>query len=84
MPFLTSPRPEQLTGPIRLAAPQRPFCEGCGTDDFLIFEEYVPSRVLPGGQVRPAETSYTCIECGQVGGHSVPAGWEPPGWFWYA
>jgi hypothetical protein len=82
MPFLTT-RPSQ-SGPIRLATPQRPFCEVCRSDEFLVYEEFVPARVLTAGTGKPAEASYTCIECGQFSAHAVPDGWEPPGWFWYA
>ena len=61
-----------------------PFCATCRTDEYLVFEEYVPSRIVPGDGPKPAETSYSCLMCGQFNAHEVPPGWEPPGWFWYA
>jgi hypothetical protein len=69
-----------LEGP----GPELPFCATCRTDEYLVFEEYVPSRIVPVDGPTPAETSYSCLQCGQFNAHEVPPGWEPPGWFWYA
>lgn len=68
---------------IRSAATPR--CGHCGTDAFLIYEEYVPLRVNPQGRrTSPASASYVCSRCGEVGGHDVPGDWAPPGWLWYS
>lgn len=64
--------------------PELPYCGACGSDEYLVFEEYVPSRLVPGEGLSPGETSYSCMKCGQFNAHPVPSGWEPPGWFWYA
>jgi hypothetical protein len=62
----------------------RPSCGACGSAEYLVFEEYVPARVMPGKELKPPEVSYSCLRCGQFNAHEVPADWEPPGWFWYA
>lgn len=66
------------------AAPAVPFCPACGTDEFLLIEDYVPARILPDGQNKPADVSYSCSKCGQFSGHEVPPTWTPPGWNWFA
>lgn len=70
--------------PLLIRGPERPFCGVCGSAEYLVVEEYVPPRVMPGNEPRPPEASYSCLQCGQSNAHEVPAGWEPPGWFWYA
>lgn len=64
--------------------PNAPDCQSCGTDQFLIVEEFTPYRLLPGGQRIPATASYSCSRCGSFSGHEVPDSWAPVGWFWYA
>lgn len=65
------------------SGPQVPWCRRCGTDEYLIWENYVPPRLLPTGALQPANISYTCSSCEQFSGHEVPASWVPPDWFWY-
>ncbi|MEG9249643.1 hypothetical protein V6S67_16265 [Arthrobacter sp. Soc17.1.1.1] len=62
-----------------------PFCPTCHTDDYLIFEEFVPARQAEHStDLLPASTSYTCSECGTFNAHAVPPSWRPPQWFWYS
>ncbi|MGY2746688.1 hypothetical protein ACVWZ8_003805 [Arthrobacter sp. UYCu723] len=60
-----------------------PYCTACGTDRLLIFDVFVPPRVLPDGRPLPATVSYTCGKCGRFSSHTVPPAWTPPGWQWY-
>ncbi|WP_104167728.1 hypothetical protein [Arthrobacter sp. SX1312] len=61
-----------------------PSCPLCLTDDYLIFEEFVPARQADHStELLPASASYTCSECGTFNAHAVPASWRPPQWFWY-
>lgn len=78
-----APRPARTgTGPaFQLHVP---LCTQCRTDEFLIIESFVPATVLPNGDRRPANVSYTCSHCDQFSGHPVPAGWNPQGWYWYS
>lgn len=74
-------------GPAAQPAPQAssvPVCVHCGTDQYLIVEEFTPQRLLPDGRNVAASASYSCSRCGYFGGHEVPASWTPVGWFWYA
>jgi len=64
--------------------PTAPDCRQCGTDQYLIVEEFTPLRLLPDGQPVPANASYSCSRCGSFSGHEVPDSWRPAGWFWYA
>ncbi len=59
------------------------YCVDCGADGFLVFDVFVPARVLPGGRLLPATVSYTCGKCGRFSGRTVPPAWAPPGWRWY-
>lgn len=61
-----------------------PSCTTCGTDQHLVYEDFIPARTLPTGKVVPLSVNYTCTKCEQYSGHGVPEGWEPPGWFWYS
>jgi hypothetical protein len=71
-------------GPSREAG-DLPWCPGCGTDEFLIFEEYVPPRFPSNGEpLLPASASYSCSMCGAFAAHTVPTDWVPPHWFWYS
>ncbi|WP_156135021.1 hypothetical protein [Arthrobacter sp. L77] len=63
---------------------EAPSCPLCRTDDYLIFEEFVPARQADHStDLLPASTSYTCSECGTFNAHAVPGSWRPPQWFWY-
>lgn len=63
---------------------EAPSCPVCRTDDYLIFEEFVPARQADHStDLLPASASYTCSECGAFNAHAVPAAWRPPQWFWY-
>jgi 5-methylcytosine-specific restriction endonuclease McrA len=64
--------------------PTAPYCQHCGTNQYLIVEEFTPLRLLPDGQRVPANASYSCSRCGSFSGHEVPDSWTPVGWFWYA
>lgn len=62
-----------------------PWCERCATDEFLIYEDFVPARVSSEGRdLIPASVSYSCSVCGSFNGHQVPPMWSPPHWFWYS
>lgn len=62
-----------------------PSCSSCGTDRFLVFDEYVPYRIDPKShQLFAGSASFTCTHCGRAGGQEVPADWAPPGWSWYS
>ncbi|MUK02466.1 hypothetical protein GM708_11360 [Vibrio cholerae] len=64
---------------------EAPFCPRCGTDEYLIFEEFVPARQADHAtRLLPASASYTCSECGTFNAHAVPESWRPPHWFWYS
>ncbi|GAA1336248.1 hypothetical protein [Arthrobacter roseus] len=68
-----------------IAAPaQVPTCDTCGTDEHLIYEEYVPARLaIRGSDAEPANAAYSCSECGRFSAHVVPASWCPPNWSFY-
>lgn len=60
----------------------KPHCEGCGTDEFIYLESYVPPLVGQDGSVKAlGEASYTCTRCEEFSGHKVPFTWAPAGWF---
>ncbi|MHA7283284.1 hypothetical protein [Arthrobacter sp. TMS2-4] len=64
---------------------ETPCCPLCRTDDYLIFEEFVPARQADStSDLLPASASYTCSECGTFNAHAVPESWRPPQWFWYS
>lgn len=64
---------------------EAPCCPQCRTDEYLIFEEFVPARQAEQStDLIPASASYTCSECGTFNAHTVPASWRPPQWFWYS
>lgn len=64
---------------------EAPSCPRCRTDEYLIFEEFVPARQAEHStDLIPASASYTCSECGTFNAHAVPASWRPPQWFWYS
>lgn len=65
-------------------AGEAPTCPRCHTDDYLIYEEFVPARQADHTtRLLPASVSYACSECGTFNAHAVPASWRPPQWFWY-
>ncbi len=85
----TRPAPTQSSqiqqGPTKeIPTPQArvPSCPQCGTDNFLTYSSYLPTAEAPDGGTEPARAFYTCTRCGTAGGHEVPAGWRPPGWFY--
>ncbi len=59
-----------------------PYCEKCGTDDFVYLESFVPaSRRRDGSVSKLAEVTYFCSGCEDYSAHAVPASWAPPGWY---
>lgn len=59
-----------------------PYCEPCATDDFIHLEAFVPAEFRHDGTLRTlGEATYFCAGCGDFSGHSVPASWVPPGWY---
>jgi ribosomal protein S27AE len=66
------------------AEAEAPSCPGCGTDEFLHFQEYIPARTLPDRRQEPARAAYTCSRCGSTRTHHVPDMWTPPDWDWFA
>lgn len=64
---------------------ESPSCPRCRTDEYLIFEEFVPARQAEHStDLLPASAGYSCSECGTFNAHTVPASWRPPQWFWYS
>jgi hypothetical protein len=57
-----------------------PGCDACGTDEYLVFEDYEPPQQLPTGHIQPGSASYWCTKCDQFSGHDVPLNWVPPRW----
>ena len=58
-----------------------PYCERCGTDEFIYLETFVPAN-LPAGTARVSklgEVTYFCTGCDDFSAHAVPASWAPPG-----
>lgn len=59
-----------------------PYCERCGTDEFIYLETFVPAKFRHDGTLRkPGEVTYFCTGCEDFSGHPVPASWVPPGWY---
>jgi hypothetical protein len=59
-----------------------PYCERCGTDEFIYLETFVPAKYRHDGTLRkPGEVTYFCTGCEDFSAHSVPASWVPPGWY---
>jgi hypothetical protein len=59
-----------------------PFCERCGTDEFIYLESFVPATHHRDGSVsKLAEVTYFCSGCDDYSAHAVPASWAPPGWY---
>ncbi len=59
-----------------------PFCERCGTDEFVYLESFVPPRHHRDGSVSQlGEVTYFCSGCEDFSAHAVPASWAPPGWY---
>jgi hypothetical protein len=59
-----------------------PYCERCGTDEFIYLEAFVPAKHRPDGSVKKlGEVTYFCTGCDDFSAHSVPASWVPPGWY---
>lgn len=79
-----SKREQARPGQLIERDPELPWCGNCATDEFLIFEEFVPASVAAGSRdVVPASVSYSCSVCGRFNGHEVPPTWSPPNWLWY-
>lgn len=79
-----STRTSGPTSPL-LDTGESPSCPRCNTDDYLIFEEFVPARQAEHStDLLPASASYSCSECGTFNAHTVPTPWRPPQWFWYS
>ncbi|MDQ0848570.1 hypothetical protein QFZ65_000508 [Arthrobacter sp. B3I9] len=59
-----------------------PYCERCGTDEFIYLETFVPATYRRDGSVsRLGEVTYFCSGCDDYSAHAVPASWAPPGWY---
>ncbi len=59
-----------------------PYCEHCGTDDFIYLETFVPAAHRRDGSVsKLGEVTYFCSGCDDYSAHPVPASWVPPGWY---
>lgn len=59
-----------------------PFCERCGTDEFVYLESFVPAKHRRDGSVsKLGEVAYFCSGCEDFAAHAVPASWVPPGWY---
>ncbi|MGO4119486.1 hypothetical protein [Arthrobacter sp. YAF16] len=59
-----------------------PYCERCGTDEFVYLETFVPAKHRRDGSVsRLGEVTYFCSGCEDFSAHAVPASWVPPGWY---
>lgn len=59
-----------------------PYCERCGTDEFVYLETFVPAKHHRDGSVsKLAEVTYFCSGCDDFSAHAVPASWAPPGWY---
>jgi len=50
---------------------ERPWCETCNSDDFLIIET---AAIPAGGPAGAVDVSYTCTECDGYSAHQVSAG----------
>jgi hypothetical protein len=69
--------------PAQPLAPPR--CDDCGTDAFLIFEDFIPAAFTGDDSgLLPPSVSYVCSNCGDFSAHDVPYGWSPAGWHWYS
>ncbi|GAA2124597.1 hypothetical protein GCM10009825_00260 [Arthrobacter humicola] len=59
-----------------------PFCERCGTDEFIYLETFIPAAHRRDGSVsKLGEVTYFCSGCDDFSAHAVPASWVPPGWY---
>lgn len=59
-----------------------PYCERCGTDEFVYLETFVPAKHHRDGSVsKLGEVTYFCSGCEDFSAHAVPASWVPPGWY---
>ncbi|MEC5180608.1 hypothetical protein [Arthrobacter sp. CG_A4] len=59
-----------------------PYCERCGTDEFVYLETFVPATHHSDGSVNKlGEVTYFCSGCDDFAAHAVPASWVPPGWY---
>lgn len=59
-----------------------PYCERCGTDEFIYLETFVPATHRRDGSVsKLGEVTYFCSGCDDYSAHAVPATWVPPGWY---
>lgn len=59
-----------------------PYCERCGTDEFIYLETFVPATHHRDGSVKKlGEVTYFCSGCDDFSAHAVPAAWVPPGWY---
>ncbi|MET3811351.1 hypothetical protein [Arthrobacter sp. UYEF3] len=59
-----------------------PYCERCGSDEFVYLETFVPAKHHRDGRVNKlGEVTYFCSGCEDYSAHAVPASWVPPGWY---
>lgn len=59
-----------------------PYCERCGTDEFIYLETFVPATYHRDGSINKlGEVTYFCSGCDDFSAHAVPASWVPPGWY---
>lgn len=71
-------------GAVRERDQGLPWCCDCDTDEYLIYEDFVPARIPAGTDEHiAASVNYSCSVCGRFNGHEVPSSRSPPNWFWY-
>jgi len=59
-----------------------PYCERCGTDEFIYLETFAPATHRRDGSIsKLGEATYFCSGCDDYSAHAVPASWVPPGWY---
>lgn len=69
-------------GPIEAEYVGSPFCERCGSDEFIYLETFVPATHRRDGSINKlGEVTYFCSGCEDFSAHAVPASWVPPGWY---
>ncbi len=75
-----NPHPERARGDDDFVG--IPYCERCGTDEFVYLETFIPAKHHRDGSVsRLGEVTYFCSGCEDFSAHAVPASWVPPGWY---
>jgi hypothetical protein len=57
----------------QLQEPELPCRSNCGTDEFLILEEFLPLPILPDACQQPAAVDSSAGRCKQFGGQDNPS-----------